>query len=59
MAIVKHPRFNKARLTIDKKLVIEYKFSDDFNQLTQRIFSLNPKNAKLPLLLPRMEMTHS
>lgn len=25
--VLHHPRFSKARLTIDKKLVIEYKYS--------------------------------
>ena len=54
-----HPRFEKARVTVSKKLIVEFKYTEEFNDLTKKIFSLNPRDQPLPLLLPKMEMTHS
>lgn len=56
---VEHPRFAKARFTIDKKMVLEDKYSLGYIDMINKISSINPHNKKIPLLLPRIEETHS
>ena len=56
--IVEHPRFSKARLSIDKRMmVLEGKWN--CIDMMSKIATLNPQNKKLPLLLPKLEETHS
>mgnify|MGYP000987322235 CR=1 FL=1 len=57
---IEHPRFAKARLTIDKKVVLEQHYNEQqFTEMSQKIHSINPQGRKIPLLLPQMEMTHT
>ena len=56
---VEHPRFAKARFTVDKKMVLEDKYHSGYIDMINKIATINPQNKKVPLLLPRIEETHS
>lgn len=52
---VEHPRFAKARFTVDKKMVLEDKYHPGYIDMINKITSINPQNKKVPLLFPRIE----
>lgn len=56
---VSHPLFSSAKLTINKKMVVEHRFTEEFTELAKKIYALKPQEESLPLLLPKMEMSHS
>ncbi len=52
---VEYPRFAKARFTVDKRMVLEDRYSNASIDLISKISSISSQNKKLPLLLPRIE----
>lgn len=52
---IEHPRFKHARLSVDKKIVLEEKYNSQFIDMVQKIVSLNSQKKKIPLLLPKIE----
>jgi hypothetical protein len=40
-------------------MVLEDKFNNSYIEMINKISVLNPHNKKLPLLLPKVEETHS
>jgi hypothetical protein len=52
---VEHARFAKARFTVDKKMVLEDKYSSGYIDMINKLSEINPHNKKVPLLLPKIE----
>ena len=56
--LVEHSRFRQAKLTVDKKMVLEFKHAAPATELAGKIRQLPPQH-RAGLLLPQIEETLS